>query len=61
MSLRLTINVPQVTTAEIVLLVDLLDQVLAQIWREHGDDIADFMLADRRRKERERAQRDRCF
>jgi hypothetical protein len=60
-NVRLTLDIATITTAEIVVLVDVLDQLLAQLWRDHGGDISDFMLADRRRRERERAQQELPF
>ena len=59
--MRIAIDLPAVSTGEIVAILDVLDQLVAQLWREHGDEIADFMIRDRRRKERERAQRDFPF
>jgi hypothetical protein len=59
--LRISIYIPAVPTAEIVALVDLLDQLLAQLWAQRGDDIADFMLRDRRRHTAMRATPDLPF
>jgi hypothetical protein len=60
-SLRVAIHLPRASAAEIVAIIDVLDQILEQLWREHGDDITDFMLADRRRRDLERAQQDFPF
>lgn len=49
---RLVISVPSLRCSDVVLALDVLDQIVAQLWTTHGDAIAAFMVEERRRHPR---------
>lgn len=59
---RLVVNLPRVSTVEIVAVLDVLDQLLTQIWESHCPAINPYLLERRRwRPPEERAPRELPF
>jgi hypothetical protein len=58
---RLVISLPSLRCSEVLAVLDLLDQVTAQLWMAHGDAIAAFMVEERRRHPRTSAVDDLPF